>query len=310
MSNDEIGKIASVHLGKAGDGSVVKPYVTPTTVTPSLLVPIPRSLNRRQYDLSDANLPFIGYDVWNAYEFSTLLDNGYPLSGVLRLAYPATSPNIVESKSLKLYLNSYNMFKAGKTATEAANFVEFMIRDDLSKILGCKVNVHLHTFETFVERPLSVPGYAADLDVFYYEGETFTDYSENPALLETIESDSVEYDYVHSHSLRSNCRVTNQPDWGDVHVYYKAKRTIPRALLLKYIVSMRNENHFHEEIAECIYKRLWDKLQPEELMVACLYTRRGGIDINPVRASDPNVLDKFAANLYNTTILNNKTMRQ
>ncbi len=119
----KIEDIASVHLGKAGDGSVVKPYVTPTTVTPSLLVPIPRSLNRTQYDLSDSNLPFIGYDVWNAYEFSTLLDNGYPLSGVLRIAYPASSANIVESKSLKLYLNSFNMFKAGKTASEASDFV-------------------------------------------------------------------------------------------------------------------------------------------------------------------------------------------
>jgi len=308
----KIEDIASVHLGKAGDGSVVKPYVTPTIVTPSLLVPIPRSLNRLQYDLSDANLPFVGYDVWNAYEFSTLLDNGYPLSGVLRIAYPASSPNIVESKSLKLYLNSYNMFKAGKTATEAANFVEMMVKFDLCNILGPNVSVKLHTYEVFVEPPLSVPGYAGDLDNYYYEGEQFTDYSENPDLLEVTPyvDDKTAPEYVYSHSLRSNCRVTNQPDWGDVHIFYRAKQFIPRALILKYIVSMRNENHFHEEVTECIYTRLWQKLQPEELLVACLYTRRGGIDINPVRASSPDVLEKFAGNLINTSILNRKTMRQ
>ena len=107
MTN-EIENIASVHLGKAGDGTVVKPYVTPDHIDPTLLVGIPRYLNRDQYDLYADDLPFLGYDVWNCYEFSTLTNNGFPVSGVLRIVYPCDSFKIVESKSLKLYLNSYN----------------------------------------------------------------------------------------------------------------------------------------------------------------------------------------------------------
>ena len=99
-----INDIASVHLGKAGDGTVVKPYVTPNNIDPSLLVGIPRKLNRKQYKIDSNNLPFEGLDSWNCYEFSTLMNNGFPISGVLRVIYPANSPNIVESKSLKLYL--------------------------------------------------------------------------------------------------------------------------------------------------------------------------------------------------------------
>ena len=113
---------------------------------------------------------------------------------------------------------------------------------------------------------------------------TFDHFNESPDILEVVPSIG-RYERWRSHSLRSNCRVTNQPDWGDVYVHIKGDKAVTPESLLQYIVSMRKENHFHEEICECIYKRLWDLLQPEELFVACLYTRRGGIDINPVRAS-------------------------
>ena len=105
----KIEDIASVHLGKAGDGSVVKPYITPDNIDNSLLVGIPRHLNRTAYNIDDSDLPFVGFDTWNCYEFSTLTTNGFPVCGVIRLVYPANSPNIVESKSLKLYMNSFNM---------------------------------------------------------------------------------------------------------------------------------------------------------------------------------------------------------
>jgi len=108
-----IEQIASKHLGKAGDGTIVKPYVTPDFIDKTLLVPVPRVLNRTQYDIDEANLPFVGIDVWNAYEFSALTNNGFPVVGHVKIVYGANSTNIVESKSLKLYLNSFNMCKLG-----------------------------------------------------------------------------------------------------------------------------------------------------------------------------------------------------
>lgn len=110
--------------------------------------------------------------------------------------------------------------------------------------------------------------------------------------------------------MRSNCRVTNQPDWGDVYIYMDSDYVPTLESLLQYIVSMRKENHFHEEICECIYKRLYDKFNPAELFVACLYTRRGGIDINPARASSNHLLSKFSYNMMSPGIRVKKTMRQ
>ena len=132
----KIEDIASVHLGKAGDGSVVKPYVTPDNIDASLLVGIPRHLNRTVYNIDDNDLPFVGYDTWNCYEFSTLTTNGFPVCGVIRCVYPSDSPNIVESKSLKLYMNSFNMARLGDTVTEVIDEVVDIIYKDLSKVLG------------------------------------------------------------------------------------------------------------------------------------------------------------------------------
>lgn len=312
----KIEDIASVHLGKAGDGSVVKPYVTPTAVDPSLLVAIPRALNREQYKIADNSLPFVGRDIWNAYEFSTLLRNGYPLSGVLRIQYPASSTNIVESKSLKLYLNSYNMYKIADTYDAAIRAVEDRVQEDLYKILGPGLSTKFITNVKATDYldPISLPSYAINLDdsdLRWFENIEFSDYKENADLLRVRNNKVSTQHFVHSHSLRSNCRVTNQPDWGDVYIYYKSKNGwILPGDILKYIVSMRNENHFHEEVTECIYTRFWNRLQPEELMVACLYTRRGGIDINPVRASSYKVLGDFANGLCSWSYLNTKTMRQ
>jgi len=114
-------------------------------------------------------------------------------------------------------------------------------------------------------------------------------YNETPDLLRVIDSE-IEEVYYHSALLKSNCRVTSQPDWGDVYIYMKGKQTVDPISLLEYIVSFRDECHFHEEICETIYKRLWDAVKPSELCVRCLYARRGGIDINPERASDEKLL--------------------
>ena len=308
---EKINELASVHLGKAGDGSVVKPYVTPDSIDKSLLVGIPRILNREHYNIDEQNLPFIGIDTWNGYEFSCLLDNGFPLSGWIRWSYSSDSVNIVESKSAKLYLNSYNMAKMGKTILGAVENVKKQVLDDMSTVLGLKSKNDL-SVELFVNE---VMNYADPMDgVFTSLEETidvenikFDHYNEDPRTLEVIKSDGSVKRYS-SKSLRSNCRVTNQPDWGDVFVHIKGAKTVTPESLLQYIVSMRKENHFHEEICECVYKRLHDLLEPEELMVACLYTRRGGIDINPVRASSTELL--HAHNIVNASSPTAKTMRQ
>jgi len=307
MNNqEELNKLVGVHLGKAGDGTAVKPYITPDTVDPTLLVSVPRILNRTAYEIDESNLPFVGVDAWNAYEFSTLLVNGFPVSGWLKFTYPSDSPNIVESKSVKLYLNSYNMAKL-VTTTDDMWQVEDKIAKDLSDAVGAEVDVFVRWGDVDTVRPII--GDFISLEHYCNIGKmTFDEYNESPNTLQVVPSIG-RYEKWRSYSLRSNCRVTNQPDWGDVYVHIKGERSVTPESLLKYIVSMRKENHFHEEIAECIYKRLFDLLQPEELFVACLYTRRGGIDINPVRASDSRVLSKYAA-IADVTNFCTKTARQ
>jgi 7-cyano-7-deazaguanine reductase len=306
----KIEEIASVHLGKAGDGSVVKPYITPDIIDPTLLVGIPRVLNRTAYNIDDNDLPFVGSDTWNCYEFSTLADNGFPVSGVIRIVYPSDSPNIVESKSLKLYLNSFNMHKCGPTFWDVTDFVEEKINTDLSKALGTSLIdvAFLHSGDG-VKPPVANIFQTVEDSVAAYD-LTFDHYNEDPNILKIIEHNDNKWVFHHSGELRSNCRVTNQPDWGDVYIVISGKKQITEESLLQYIVSMRKENHFHEEICECIYKRLWDLLKPEELLVACLYTRRGGIDINPVRGTSKAIINTYARNLVNAFVLNEKTLRQ
>ncbi len=292
MSNqEELNKLVSVHLGKAGDGTVVKPYVTPDDVDPSLLVAVPRHLNRTQYDIQEEALPFSGIDVWNSYEFSTLLTNGFPISGWLKFTYSSDSPNIVESKSVKLYLNSYNMARLIDTP-DGLWIIEDQISKDLSEAVGTDVTAYIGVGDIDTVRPIAGDFIALE-SYCNIKKMQFTDYNEHTGILEVVPSIG-RYERWRSHSLRSNCRVTNQPDWGDVYVHIKGNYSVTPESLLRYIVSMRKENHFHEEICECIYKRLWDLLQPEELFVACLYTRRGGIDINPVRASAWSVAYQYA----------------
>lgn len=305
----KIEDIASVHLGKAGDGSVVKPYVTPDEVDPSLLVGVPRVLNRTAYEIDEEDLPFEGSDTWNCYEFSTLTNNGFPVSGLLRIIYTSDSPNIVESKSLKLYLNSFNMMKNGETIDEVTLNIENRVYEDLSACLGHEgVDVALMTESDMVRKPID--GDFVQVEKYVDPTKiTFDQFNESPNTLEVVDSDGYPKLW-RSSVLRSNCRVTNQPDWGDVYIAIKGAKTVTPESLLQYIVSMRKENHFHEEICECIYKRLHDLVNPDELFVACLYTRRGGIDINPLRASSREVMYKYGAGLTDPYSVNIKTLRQ
>jgi len=294
---DHLDDIAGRHLGRDADGSRRAAYVTPERHDPGLLVAIPRQLNREGLGIDGNDLPFVGMDVWNCHEVSFLLAGGCPVNLILRMHYPAESPAIVESKSLKLYLNSFNMERSRATRPEEAirDFLE-TVRGDLSGCVGAEVTItHAPAHDWTAPRRHLV----RDPDDWQVLEEVVDVSSlkcvtdrESPELLRASRHDGP-FLKVRTSVLRSNCRITNQPDWGDLFVLMKGGELPGADSLLRYVVSMRSENHFHEEIAETVYVRLAD-FEPEELFVACLYTRRGGIDINPVRASSPELLRRLA----------------
>lgn len=278
----------------------------PRHYCPEILVGVPRVANREIYGIDKADELFCGYDSWHAFEASFLLDNGMPVTGILKIVYPATSPCIVESKSLKLYLGSFSMESQGHTREEAvATFVRNVTKD-LSALLGAEVQAAFFGKEPETA-PFDFEDYQLLEEAVHPESIRFTVYQEQPELLrENISSVPGELK-VCSHLLKSNCKITNQPDWGSVYIHLKAGRTPAPDSLLKYIVSLRNENHFHEEICEMMFKRLTDLFHPEILSIGCLYTRRGGIDICPVRANRPEFLPRH---LPCANLLTRKGFRQ
>lgn len=287
-----------------------KSVSTPEKYDASLLFRIPRAENRVHYEIDDAHLPFVGFDVWNCYEVSFLTDNGLPVSRVIKLIYPANSQFLVESKSLKLYLNAFNMDRFGKTIKEAESRVTEMICADLSSLLGAEVRVVLFnaTCQTKQAFPTLQQTNLSDLvSLEKQESILFSRFVESPELLQSTPTDLVHEYAFQSDLLRSNCRVTNQPDWGDLFVQTTTKHELDLSSIMEYLVSFRKENHFHEEVVEMIYKRFWDIFEPETLMVAAMYTRRGGIDINPIRASHPELIDEI---LVSTEFMVSKTLRQ
>jgi 7-cyano-7-deazaguanine reductase len=260
----------------------------------SLLVREPRSNNREYLKIYSDALPFVGYDTWNAYECSFLLNNGRPVAGVVKLVYPCDSKYIVESKSIKLYFNSFNMTKIGNTVNEGIKQFEEITSKDLSDLL--ETNVRLVFKEGHIANEMcpndewSIDDYV-NVDLINSNDIIFNQYTEDETLLTSNIKETADDKWFYSGLLKSNCRVTSQPDWGDIFIYIKTKHDICPLSVLKYIVSFRDECHFHEEICECVYKRFHDKFEPEELLVMCLYARRGGIDINPIRASSNELLD-------------------
>ena len=269
-------ELASTHLGKKSQGS--------ENYNPSLLVAIPRCENRKQYDIDDNSLPFDGFDVWHAYEFSALTQNGVPVTRLLKLKYDCRSEFLVESKSLKLYLNSFNMSKFGADVNECLEICKNIIEKDLGEKLQTKIEANF--IENCTERKEIFKNFH-DIMNFVDEKILKVDkFKEAPELLQTTETDEEESYYLKFDSLRSNCRVTHQPDFGDLFLYYKSKKHILEDSLVKYLCSFRSEYHFHEECCEMIFKRLYDLLDSgDELFVCALYTRRGGIDICPARWS-------------------------
>ena len=280
---------------------------------PAILVAVPRQENRTGINIKDGDLPFVGVDVWNAYEISTITEKGVPFAGFAKIVYPCDSEFLIESKSLKLYLNSFNMSRFGETTSDALVILQAKIAEDLSKVLKTGVQVTVFDAgwesEAFINPVLNS---SIDLDATIAPDMECTAYNEDSSILEIEDALLGIRDEVHSHVLRSNCKITHQPDWGSVYIVYTSPvGKITWESLFKYLVSMRGENHFHEEICEAIYKRLYDLLQPTELVVACFYTRRGGIDINPVRALSNKDIETCGLSDYiDSNQISPKTARQ
>jgi 7-cyano-7-deazaguanine reductase len=250
---------------------------------PSLLFPVQRQTQRDQLGIQPGRLPFMGADLWTAYEMGWLNPRGKPQVAMARFVVPCESSHIVESKSLKLYLNSFN-----NTRFEGPEAVRERLRTDLSAAvwhggaMRASVGVQLWSPEQFeTESVRELDGLLLDrLDI------ECDRYQPDPGLLSACFDEQPVTETLTSHLLKSNCLVTGQPDWGSVRISYHGPQ-IDQEGLLKYIVSFRNHHEFHEHCVERIYVDLMQRCKPTQLSVYARYTRRGGLDINPWRTSHP-----------------------
>jgi 7-cyano-7-deazaguanine reductase len=255
----------------------------------SLLFPIPRSQKREEIGIR-GDLPFMGADQWTAFELSWLNSKGKPQVAIASITIPCESPNIVESKSVKLYFNSFN-----NTRFEGLDHGLAAVREAIALDIGAatsgkehgqaRVGVRIVTSDAFAqERVAELEGVLLDrLDV------ECSHYTPQPALLSATTAEAPVSEVLVSHLLKSNCLVTGQPDWGSVQISYTGAQ-IDQAGLLQYLVSFRNHNEFHEQCVERIYMDIMQRCRPTKLSVYARYTRRGGVDINPFRTSHPQAL--------------------
>ena len=251
------------------------PY--PDQYDPALLFPIPRLENRLKLGISTSlPLPFFGIDLWNAYELSWLNSKGKPQIALGEFQIPAESPNMIESKSLKLYLNSLN----GKHFDSEEDIKACLITD-LSKAAGTTIQVHIQNPEHIAKRGVKeLTGQLIDrLDILIDPN-----CSADPALLSTDQSSGIIEQCLVSHLLKSNCPVTGQPDWASVQIHYRG-RPILEDGLLRYLIGFRQLGEFHEHCVETIFCAINQQCKPEKLSVYARYTRRGGLDINPLRTN-------------------------
>ncbi len=241
---------------------------------PSLLFPIARADKRAELGIA-GTLPFFGVDIWNAYEVSWLNARGKPQVAIATISVPADSPNIIESKSFKLYLNSFNQTRLADT-----DALLNLLRTDLSNGFGAPVQVALTLPDAFGALKMGELGGLLldrlDIDV--------TDYDPNPALLQARHEEAAVEESLVSHLLKSNCLVTGQPDWASVQIRYVGAQ-IDQEGLLRYLIGFRNHNEFHEQCVERIFMDILHQCRPEKLSVYARYTRRGGLDINPWRSN-------------------------
>jgi 7-cyano-7-deazaguanine reductase len=261
--------VNDVHASPLG-----KPAAQATQREPALLFPIPRASDRAKLGFGE-ELPFLGVDIWNAYEFSWLDARGKPRVALAEFRVPAESPNIVESKSFKLYLNSYAQTRVPDTDT-----LREWLSEDLSAAAGDTVSVQLGT-----------PTSKESLQLQQLEGELIDDlpiaiehYGPPKPELLYGNPDAVVEEKLVTHLFKSNCPVTGQPDWASLQVHYQGPR-LGRDGLLRYLVSFREHADFHEHCVERIFRDLFALADMEKLSVYARFTRRGGLDINPFRTT-------------------------
>lgn len=256
----------SIKQSPLGSGTV---YVN--RYDPELLYPIARDVNWKARGVERSTLPFRGVDIWNAYELSWLDSRGKPVVRLAEFRIPANSTNIVESKSFKLYLNSFNLTRFGSEEE-----VQKHLAEDLSAATGGRVSVRLIRLDSAVQ-VVRLEGHCIDdltIDVEHYTPEPQLLTASNEVIGETLVS----------HLLKSNCPVTGQPDWGSVQIRYRGGK-IDRKGLLAYLISYREHGDFHEQCVENIFMDIWQRCRPQKLSVYARYVRRGGLDINPYRSS-------------------------
>lgn len=249
-----------------------------THYAPKLLVPIPRQNKRHELGIDADSLPFYGYDIWNHYEVSWLNPRGKPQVALASIEIPATSPYIIESKSLKLYFNSLNNHRLDSVATVTA-----LLTSDLSHACGSQIKLSLlplapTTALATLHNPHGIC--LDDLDIEVH------DYQVNPRLLQA-NPEQITNESLYSNLLKSNCLVTQQPDWATLCLTYHGP-AIDHSALLKYIISFRQHNEFHEQCVERMFCDISRQCQPQQLTISARFTRRGGIDINPLRSSHNN----------------------
>ncbi|MFM2345738.1 MAG: NADPH-dependent 7-cyano-7-deazaguanine reductase QueF [Pseudomonadota bacterium] len=253
------------------------------TYAPELLYPISRTPKREEIGLTAeriaaGRLPFMGADLWTAYELSWLTPRGKPQVAIATITVPCDSPCIIESKSFKLYLNSFNM-----TRVESPEVLREMLVRDLSAAAGARVGVRLVLPEAFDAQPIhELSGVLLDrmdIDCDRYGPPS-------PELLTAALDEQPVTETLTSHLLKSNCLVTGQPDWGSVQISYTGPQ-IDQEGLLRYLISFREHDEFHEQCVERIFTDLLARCQPVRLQVYARYTRRGGLDISPWRTSHP-----------------------
>ena len=241
----------------------------------TLLQLVPRRLNRDQLNIT-ATQPFtIGADIWTAYEISWLNPKGVPQVAIADVSIDFRSENLIESKSFKLYLNSFNQ-------TTFADFadVQQTLKRDLQDCAQGEVNVRLNSLADYTAQPIV----ALSGDCIDAQDIEVRDYAFNAALLNHCTGEHLVEETLVSHLLKSNCLITQQPDWGSLQIHYVGKQ-INREQLLRYIISFRQHNEFHEQCVERIFCDLMQYAKPEKLTVYARYTRRGGLDINPYRSN-------------------------
>jgi 7-cyano-7-deazaguanine reductase len=246
-----------------------------TAYAPGLLFPIPRQGKRDEIGVRADALPFFGVDIWNAYELSWLNLRGKPQVAIASITVPADSPNIIESKSFKLYLNSFN-----QTRLASADTLLDLLKADLSNGFGAPVHINLVSQEGFAGLTMGeLDGLLLDrLDVEVKQ------YSPDPGLLRAAQDEAPVEEKLVSHLLKSNCLVTGQPDWASVQIHYVGPQ-IEQEGLLKYLIGFREHNEFHEQCVERIFVDIMRQCAPQRLAVYARYTRRGGLDINPWRSN-------------------------